>query len=138
MSPQESAGGIVLNPLGEVIVVNQNNDSWSLPKGHIDPGETPQQAAEREIREESGVTQLTYVRELGAYERYRIGKGGEGEDRSDLKRIHMFLFRTLQQALKPTDPHNPEARWAPLEDVAQVLTHPKDREFFLSVQDSLK
>lgn len=134
----ESAGGIVVNPMREVVVVNQRGDSWSLPKGHIDPGETAQQAAEREIAEESGIVQLTFVRDLGAYERYKIGKGGEGEDKSELKRIHMFLFTTLQQTLQPVDPYNPEARWVSLEKVAQLLTHPKDKEFFLSIKGSLK
>jgi len=134
----ESAGGIVLNQLNEVIVVSQRGDSWSLPKGHVDPGETPQQAAEREIIEESGVTQLAFIRDLGSYERYKIGKGGEGEDTSELKRIHMFLYKTLQQALAPTDADNPEARWVPIEDVSKLLTHPKDKEFFESVKGALK
>ncbi len=33
------AGGIVINRKQEVAIVNQNHDSWSLPKGHMDPGE---------------------------------------------------------------------------------------------------
>lgn len=138
MQPTESAGGIIVNPLNEVAVVSQRGDSWSLPKGHIDPGETPQQAAEREVAEETGITQLVFIRELGSYERYKIGKDGKGEDQGELKRIHMFLFKTLQQVLAPTDPLNPEARWVPIEDVAELLTHPKDKEFFLSIKDSLK
>jgi 8-oxo-dGTP pyrophosphatase MutT (NUDIX family) len=138
MRPTESAGGIILNPLNEVAVVSQRGDSWSLPKGHVDPGETPQQAAEREVAEETGITQLAFIRELGSYERYRIGKDGKGEDASELKRIHMFLFKTLQQALAPTDPLNPEARWIPINEVTDILTHPKDKEFFESIKGSLK
>lgn len=134
----ESAGGIILNPLNEVAVVSQKGDSWSLPKGHVDPGETPQQAAEREIAEETGITQLAFIRELGSYERYKIGKGGEGEDTTELKRIHMFLYKTLQQALQPTDVHNPEARWVPIDEVSKLLTHPKDKEFFESIKGALK
>src|SRR5262245_9463451 len=107
----ESAGGVVMNTQKEVVVVNQRHDSWSLPKGHVDEGETPQQTAEREIMEETGITQVSLVRELGAYERYKIAKGGVGEDMTEMKRIHMFLFTTLQQSLKPSDPANPEARW---------------------------
>lgn len=134
----ESAGGVVLNPLNEVAVVSQRGDSWSLPKGHIDPGETAQQAAEREIIEETGITQLALIRELGSYERYKIGKGGEGEDTGELKRIRMFFYKTLQQALQPRDAHNPEARWVPIEEVAGLLTHPKDKEFFESIKSALK
>jgi 8-oxo-dGTP pyrophosphatase MutT (NUDIX family) len=131
----ESAGGIVVNPKGEVLVVNQNHDSWSLPKGHVDPGETPLDAARREIYEESGVSRLTLIKPLGFYERYRIAKGG-GDDKSELKRIHMFLFSTTVRILKPIDPNNPEARWVSAEDAALLLTHPKDREFFLACKPS--
>lgn len=130
----ESAGGVVVNSLKEVAVVSQKGDSWSLPKGHIDPGETPQMAAEREVREETGITKLVFVRDLGVYERYKIGKGGVGEDGEELKRIYMFLFRTTQQALAPEDPMNPEARWVPIEKVAELLTHPKDKAFFENVK----
>lgn len=137
MRTTESAGGIVLNALNEVAVVSQMGDSWSLPKGYVDPGETPQAAAEREVREETGIVQLAFIRELGCYERYRIAKGGAGEDESELKRIHMYLFRTNQQALAPEDPANPEARWVPIEKVAELLTHPKDKTFFESVRSSL-
>ena len=138
MLKTESAGGIILNPLNEVVVVSQSGDSWSLPKGHIDPGETAQQAAEREVAEETGITELAFIRELGSYERHKIGKDGKGEDSSELKRIHMFLFKTLQQALVPIDPMNPEARWVPIDQVSALLTHPKDKEFFEGISDSLK
>lgn len=138
MRINESAGGVVLNDRGEVIVVSQKGDSWSLPKGHLDPGEDALGAAKREIAEEAGVTDLEYVDDLGSYERYRIGKGGVEEDTSDLKRIRMFLFRTRQDALSPTDPENPEARWVPIAEVAAMLTHPKDREFFERVAGKLQ
>ncbi len=133
-----TAGGIVMNARGEVVVVNQRGDSWSLPKGHIDEGETARMAAEREIAEETGLNSLDFIKELGSYERHRIGKGGKGEDLSELKHITMFLFRTAQDILAPTDPYNPEARWLPIEKVANLLTHPKDKEFFVSIKDSLK
>ena len=134
----ESAGGVVMNQAGEIAIVSQRGDSWSLPKGHIDLGETAREAAEREISEETGVTQLAFISDLGSYERYRIGKGGEGEDRGELKRIHMFFFKTLQQSLQPADTYNPEARWVPVEKVAELLTHPKDKEFFESIKGALK
>ena len=133
-----SAGGVVLNARGDVVVSSQNGDSWSLPKGHIDSGETALQAAEREITEETGLAHITLVRELGTYERYRIGKYGTGDDESELKRITMFLFRTEEENLAPSDPNNPEARWVPIEEVSALLTHPKDKEFFSGIQESLK
>lgn len=133
----ESAGGVVVNRRGEVLVVSQHGNSWSLPKGHIDPGENALEAAEREIFEESGVRELTFLAELGSYERYRIGKDG-GEDRSELKKMHFFLFRTDQEELKPADPHNPEARWVAKEKVTALLTHEKDKEFFKKIIHLIK
>jgi 8-oxo-dGTP pyrophosphatase MutT (NUDIX family) len=132
----ESAGGVVLNEKGLVLVVSQHGTSWSLPKGHIDPGEDSLTAARREIYEESGVKDLELVKELGSYGRYRIGQDG-GETKAEYKTIHMFLFKTKEKDLKPIDPHNPEARWVDKQQVAGMLTHPKDREFFTSLIEKI-
>lgn len=128
-----AAGGVVIGPDGRILVVSQHGDSWSLPKGHLDPGEDARTAAIREIEEESGIPKasLRLVRELGTYERFRIGKDGAGDDTSEQKTITMFLFETDHESLSPHDPANPEARWVASDSVAQLLTHPKDAEFFL-------
>ena len=132
-----SAGGLVINQDGLILVVNQKGDSWSLPKGHIDAGETELEAAKREIYEESGITQLELVKKFEPYSRYRIGKGGIGDDKSEMKKIIIFLFKTMENALSPIDPENPEARWVSKEQVAELLTHPKDKEFFTSIMSEI-
>jgi ADP-ribose pyrophosphatase YjhB (NUDIX family) len=124
---------VVTNDEGKVLVVSQRGTSWSLPKGHVDPGENALAAARREIYEESGIRNLELVRELGSYERHKIGVNG-GDDRSELKVITMFLFRTSEKSLKPVDPDNPEAKWIERSKVARLLTHEKDKEFFLGVK----
>ena len=131
-----SAGGVVTNGEGEVLVVSQHGTSWSLPKGHIDPGESALVAAKREIYEESGIRELEFVRELGTYERHKIGVDG-GDDPSELKVITMFLFRTGETSLRPVDAENPEARWVEKSKVAGLLTHEKDKEFFRGVASTL-
>ena len=131
-----SAGGVVTNDEGEVLVVSQRGTSWSLPKGHIDSGEEALAAARREIYEESGIHELELVRELGTYERHKIGVDG-GDDRSELKAITMFLFRTKEKSLRPVDSDNPEAKWVEKGKVALLLTHEKDKEFFRRVERTL-
>jgi ADP-ribose pyrophosphatase YjhB (NUDIX family) len=133
MKKTHSAGGVVINDEEKVLVVSQRGTSWSLPKGHIDPGENGLDAARREIYEESGIRDLELVRELGTYERYKIGVDG-GDDRSELKVITMFLFRTSEKELRPVDPDNPEARWVERSKVAPLLTHERDKQFFLGVK----
>jgi hypothetical protein len=72
---------------------------------------------------------LELIRELGSYERHKIGVDG-GDDRSELKVIIVFLFRTSEKSLRPVDPDNPEARWVGRSKVALPLTRDKDAEFF--------
>ncbi len=131
MKRTESAGGIVVNPRGKFLVVSQHGTSWSLPKGGVHEGEEILSAARREVFEESGVTRLQLVRELGSYDRFRLSRAG-AEDPSELKTIYMFLFTTPETELAPVDDDNPEARWVEKERVAGILTHPKDRAFFLA------
>jgi len=136
MKHTESAGGVVINQEGKVLVVNQHGNSWSLPKGHIEEGENKIEAAKREIYEESGITDLKLIKELGHYQRCRISEEAK-EDKSELKTIFMFLFKTKEKNLKPVDKDNPEARWVEKEKVADLLTHKKDKEFFLNVIDKI-
>lgn len=133
----KSAGGVVVNRRGEILVVNQKGASWSLPKGHIEDGENELEAAKREIKEESGVEQLEFIRKLGSYQRYKVvSKNGE-EDKSELKTITFFLFKTKEIILKPIDHDNPEARWVDKDGVPNLLTHPSDKEFFLSIKEKI-
>ncbi len=127
-----SAGGIVISNEGKVLVVSQNGNSWSLPKGHIEEGEEVLQAAKREILEESGVDQLELLKEYPMYERMRISDDGLSEDRTELKLIFMFLFKTDVLELAPIDPKNPQALWISPSKVTQLLTHPKDQDFYAS------
>ena len=51
----------------------------------------------------------------------------------------MYLFKTdVLDTLVPHDENNPEARWVEVAEVSKLLTHPKDREFFLSVLPDLE
>lgn len=137
MKKFEAGGGVIVNSKGRIAIVNQNNDSWSLPKGKLEAGEDHLSAARREIYEETGITELKLVKELGDYERYRIGYGGQGEDRATSTHFRMFLFSTNEEKLAPQFPDITGARWAEREKVAGILTHPKDKAFFLSIIDQI-
>ena len=95
-----SCGGVVVRiKNGRILVAMVREDPASLPvlpKGHQEEGETLQQAAIREIEEEAGLSELTYVSQLGTQERLDYSK-------SVWKTIHYFLFSTNQAQGKPTD-----------------------------------
>lgn len=131
-----SAGGVVINGDGLILITSQRGTSWSLPKGHIEKDEDELAAAKREVAEETGITQLELIKDLGSYQRYKISLSG-GDDHKDLKSIHMFLFKTNQSKLNPKDINNPEARWVRKEKVSQLLTHQKDKDFFLQILNQI-
>lgn len=114
----------------------KGNLTWSLPKGHQDEGEELIDTAKREIYEETGLKDITFLSEFGFYERFRTSFGG-GNDESELKKIYMYYFTTTENDLNPIDDFNPEARWVTIDKVAELLTHEKDKEFFNGVKGFL-
>lgn len=126
------AGGVVIGPGGKIAITNQNGNSWSLPKGGVDPGENLKQAAKREIKEETGITNLTFIKKLGTYRRSRIPLDEGPIDATEIKEITIFLFVTKEHELAPEDPDNPEAIWLDIKEVTDYLTHQKDKDFFTS------
>jgi len=137
MKVSESCGGVIVRD-GLVAVVNQHDNSWSFPKGHVDSGEERLECAKREIFEECGISDLTLIKEFPHYERFRISRGARGEDKSTPKLMIFFLFTTKQSEFVLADPIHPEARWVPIDEVSSLLTHPKDKEFFESIKNQLK
>lgn len=111
-------------------MVNQNHNSWSLPKGHVEEGEKTLPAAMREIREESGIpeTSLKLVGEIAHYTRQRI-KVREW-DTDEVRDITLYLFATEWDDLRPEDPMNPEALWIPPDAVPDLLTNVIDKKEF--------
>lgn len=72
MTTVEAAGGMVLNEKGEVLMIFRRG-SWDLPKGKIDPNESVETAAIREVREETGLTDLKiYLKLQITYHTYNI------------------------------------------------------------------
>ena len=129
------AGGVIVNGKGQIVLVQNGRETppfWGFPKGTVDEDEEILDAARREIEEETGLRDLTLIKPLGSYQRYRGTQDG-GDDMAELKTIHMFHFASEDTALAPQDPHNPEARWVSAEEAIAMLTHPKDRAYFESI-----
>ena len=109
----EAAGGLVLNPAGAALFIFRRQ-TWDLPKGKIEEGESPQVAAMREVQEETGLTQLLLSDLLGeTYHTYR-----EKDGKRILKRTYWYRMHTEQLALLPQASEEIEqAVWRQMTDV---------------------
>lgn len=93
-----------------------------LPKGHPDGDETPEEAARREVAEETGL-ETELVEELGDVH-YRYERKG----RLVAKVVRFYLFRYLSGDVGDHDHEIEEARWVPLQQAARELTYAGERE----------
>ncbi|MCY1021641.1 NUDIX hydrolase [Pyxidicoccus sp. MSG2] len=122
MPREASAGGVVIRESAgtwEVAVIRPHGRPlWALPKGHVDPGESPEQTATREVHEETGLT-VTLIAPLGEI-RYVYQFRGQ----RIFKRVHFFLFRYQAGALGPLPGPRvevDEVRWVPVTQLVPLL-----------------
>jgi len=134
-----SAGGVVLGDSGTVALVRARggDDAFLFPKGHVENGETDEQAARREISEETGLENLELLGELGTFERYAIKPDGS-YNTNELKEICMFLFAASKSAELAPSMEMEEARWVPFREVAAVIGNEKERVWFASVFERVR
>ena len=123
-----SAGGVVVNTRREVVVIvptrraADGSKVLALPKGHPDGGESPAEAALREVREEAGV-EAEVVDSLGEV-RYWYQRSG----RRIAKVVEFFLLRYLSGDVDDHDHEVEHARWMPADEAARTLSYAGERE----------
>ena len=114
----QAAGGVVSRDERIALVHRPKYDDWTLPKGKLDPGEDFEQAALREVEEETGL-RCRLGRELPSSQ-YADGKGRP-------KLVRYWLMEPLSGEFTPNDEVD-ELRWAELDDARRLLSYERDRE----------
>lgn len=114
----ESAGGVVVRSengkLWVALVCERGESSLVLPKGHIEAGESPEQAAMREVAEEAGLTRLHLIGPLGKRERLDFKK-------RSWKITHYYLFLTDEKHGHPQHVQYLPPRWYPLDALPELF-----------------
>jgi 8-oxo-dGTP diphosphatase len=114
----DAAGGLVVRD-GRVLLVHRPRyDDWTFPKGKLDAGESFEDAAVREVEEETGI-RCSLGRELPST-RYEVG------DRPKLVR-YWLMTPESEIPFEPND-ETDDVRWVALVDAAELLTYTRDRE----------
>lgn len=125
---ETSAGGLVVRTVdgradGALIgrLDRRGRLRWSLPKGHVERGETTEQAAVREVAEETGISGRITAR-LGSVEYSFTAQGKRIH-----KRVHHFLMVALDEELSDADVEVTEVAWVPLAEMNQRLAYAGER-----------
>ncbi len=124
----EKAGGVIIREnegKPEVYIVHRpRHDDWSLPKGHIDSGETPVQAALREVTEEVGF-HCTVERELPPYI-YTMPDGNQSI-------VHFFEMKVVDEDISETDGEVDEGRWVSVAQAVALISYHSLADYITAV-----
>ena len=122
MKYEKSCGAVIFRKAEDwnvLLIRHTKGRHISFPKGHVEPGETESQTAEREIREETGL-QVRVDRRFRAENRYNIRPDTQ-------KLVVIFAALTEQAEISPQPEEIAEAFWLPIEEAAARLTYERDR-----------
>lgn len=119
-APTGGAGGVVFNAAGQVLVLGHRSGTWVFPKGHIESGEAPLQAALREVEEEAGVR-------AEAPSPHRSYSTDYVNDRRERRHITWFVLRTSDTHPILREAQFPEAAFLEPDLALRRLSFAQDR-----------
>ena len=127
---QHSAGGVAYrdgqNGPELAVIKTSEEGRWQLPKGIIDPGETTEKAALREVREEAGIT-CELVEPIETIEYWFVGSY-DGPRKRYHKKVSFYLMKYLSGDVADHDHEVTEARWVSFDDALTMLAFKNEKE----------
>lgn len=135
-----SAGGVVFRAGADggfdVALILTHERRWQLPKGWVEPDESPEQAALREVREEAGV-EAELIGRLDTIEYWYRSKYDPGEPVRVHKLVHFFLLRYVAGSPDDHDQEVREARFVPIDEALEKLAFASERNIVAMARDAL-
>lgn len=138
---QTSAGGVAYRRRGsgvEVALISVGpKERWQLPKGLVEPGESAESTAVREVAEEAGI-ETRLIAPLRDVEYWYVGTERDGMRVRYHKRVHFFLLEYERGDVANHDSEVNEARWVPLDEAAERLAFANEREVLAEAASLLR
>jgi 8-oxo-dGTP pyrophosphatase MutT (NUDIX family) len=131
-----AAGGVVVHTSGgqpKYLLIRDGGENWGFPKGHIEPGESPEDAARREVEEETGLSSLVVRGEIDTIDWYFRFRG-----RLVHKVCSYYLMESNSAETSPQAAEGiTECQWLTYDEANTMLTHANARRVLDKAQAML-
>jgi len=135
-----SAGGVVFRRDGvrpAILLLRHESGKWMLPKGTIEHGETPEVVALREVREETGISKVRVVADLGE-ERYHFFWRSEDAYYDKTVRYYLLEFLGGEEAAPQSEEGFVACEWVTLDDALDRIKYKETREVVRRAKEYLE
>ena len=119
MEKEKSCGCIVIDN-GKVLLIQHLKGHWDIPKGHMEAGETEQETALREVKEETGVD-VEIISDKKSTLEYTVENG-------NLKEVIYFIAKKIGGEEKAQETEVSEIRWLAFDEAVEMLTYDNSKE----------
>ncbi len=129
MKKEKSCGCIILNNKNQILLILQNAGHWGLPKGHVEEGETEEQTAIREVKEETNVDVI-----VNTNLKYRMVYNPK-EDVE--KEVIYFIAKNTSNDCKPQLEEVQEMKWLDIDNAINTITYENSKDLLKKVKKDL-
>jgi 8-oxo-dGTP pyrophosphatase MutT (NUDIX family) len=138
MSKEFSAGAVVFRCFDKgnvkyLLIQSKNWKNWAFPKGHLDDDETPEEAALREIEEETGLIVELLPNFSSGYE-YEFDYEGKHIE----KKVVFFLAEAKDENIRLSEKEHQNYSWLTYDEALHAITHEEDKKVFMEANEFLR
>ena len=115
---------------GKVLLIQHLKGHWDIPKGHMEAGETEQETAVREVKEETGVD-VEIISDKKSTLEYTVENG-------NLKEVVYFIAKKIGGEEKAQETEVSEIRWLAFDEAVEMLTYDNSKELLRKAINSVE
>ena len=130
MKQEKSCGAIVINKNNKILLVHHNVGHWDFPKGHVEEGETEEQTAIREVKEETNI-------DIIINNKYRYTTSYSPKE-NVMKEVVYFLAQNIDEDKKPQLEEVSEVKWFTLEEAMNTITYENSKEILNKLKKDIE